>query len=116
MIPFVYKNENVYVGRIASPIKYRKSSNGQEYAWFALEISDPNNAYSTENNRHQCLNIMCFKKRWVDYLKYVKAHENNIAIIFGFSSSFPDEIKGKQINVNAFNVNHMYIAKGEPDK
>ena len=115
MIPFVYKNENVYVGRIASPIKYRKSSNGQEYAWFALEISDPNNAYSTENNRHQQLNIMCFKKRWVDYLKYVKAHENNIAIIFGFSSSFPDEIKGKQINVNAFNVSKLQKQCGMED-
>lgn len=116
MIPFVYKNENVYVGRISSPVKYRKSTTGQEYAWFALEISDPNIAYSTENNRHQVLNIMCFKHRFVEYLKYVKAHVGNIAIVFGFSSSFKDEIKGKPVNVNAFNVNHMYIAKGEPSE
>ena len=110
------RNDCRLVGKIGSVLKEGKTQNGQTYIWFALNIEARSNANSTENNYRQSIHVMCFKKNVVDYLKRVKAHQGNTAIVFGFISSFPDEIKGKAVTVNAINANDIYIAKTKPDK
>lgn len=109
------KNECVFIGRIGSKIKKGRTQNGDTYIWLLLQIESAANANSTENNYHQKVHIMCFKKPVIDYLERVEAHTGNRIVIFGFVSSFPDEVKGKAVIVNAINANEIYVIKTKPD-
>lgn len=105
------KNECCFIGRIGSPIKVSRAQNGNPYLWFLLEIESKATAKSTENNQHQKINIMCFKKPIIDYMQKVNAHLGNLVIVFGFVASFVSEIKGKEMTLNAINANEIYIIK-----
>jgi hypothetical protein len=108
------KNILILQGRIASPFKEGKTQNGDSYVWFLFEIESRANATSTENNYHQKINVMCFKKRVIDYLHKVKAHHGCVCVIFGFISAFPNEIKGKQLITNAVNANEILLIQTRP--
>ena len=109
------RNDIRLVGRIGEIIKSGKTQSGGEYIWFPLEIEARANATSTDNNYHQKIHIMCFKKMVIDYLRRVNVKQGNTVVIFGFVSSFPSEIKGKDILVNAINANEIYVVKTRPD-
>lgn len=108
------RNDCRFVGRIGSSFKEGKTQNGGSYIWFPLELEAKANASSTDNNFRQSIHIMCFKKHVIDYLKRIRAHQGNTVVIFGFVSSFPDEIKGKNVVVNAINANEIYVVQTRP--
>lgn len=109
------RNNLTLIGRIGGAFKEGKTQNGGSYIWFPLDIESRSNATSTENNYYQTLHIMCFKKPVIDYLRRVNAHSGNTVVIFGFISSFPSEIKGKSLIVNAVNANEIYVVKIKAD-
>ena len=108
------RNECCFIGHIGSVIKEQKSQLGNPYVWFLVEIEARKNATSTNNNYHQMINIMCFKKQVIDYLKKVNAKQGNMVIIFGFISSVRTEVKGKPFTSNAVNANEIYVIKTRP--
>jgi len=108
------RNQLTLVGRIGAAFKEGKTQAGGTYIWFPLEVESKQTANSTENNQRQSIHIMCFRKPVIDYLKSVKAHSGCIVIIFGFISSFPDEVKGKAVRVNAVNANEIYVVQTRP--
>lgn len=105
------KNDVVLVGKIGYNYKIAKAVNGNEYASFAIEIEAKENAKEYESNQQQTIHVACFKKHIVEYLKKIKAKRGNFAVVFGFVSSFPSEIKGQQILVNAINARQVFIIK-----
>ena len=109
------KNIVILQGRIGSVLKESKTQNGGTFMYFGLDIESKANATSTENNYRQTLKIMCFKPKVIEYLKKVKAHTGTPVIVFGFMSSFYDEVHGKQVLVNALNANEVYVIKTTED-
>lgn len=109
------KNDLRLVGKIGYNYKITKAQNGKEYASFAIEVEARSNAQETENNYHQTIHVMCFKPNVVKYLKKVKARQGNNVIVFGFISSYPSEIKGKQIVANGVCATEIYVIKTMSD-
>ena len=109
------RNIVILQGRIGSVYKESKTQNGKPFVYFGLEIESKSNSRSTENNYHQTLKVMVFRKKAVDYLKSVGARSGNRCIVFGFMSSFYDEIKGKSVLTNAINADECYIIKTKTD-
>lgn len=109
------RNQLTLVGRIGGAFKEGKTKNGETYIYFSLELQPKQTQNSTENNQDQVLHIMCFRKQVIEYLRKVKAHTGNYVVIFGFVSSFPDTIKGKDIRVNAINCHECYVLKTKAD-
>lgn len=105
------KNILTLVGRIGSRIKEGKTITGGTYITFQLEIESRANATSTENNYHQLIPIMCFKKNVIDYVRRVNAHYGTMVIVFGFISTYTDELKGNTIKANGVNANEIYCVK-----
>jgi hypothetical protein len=105
------KNDLRLVGKMGGGFKKSNAQNGSEYIWFPLEIESRDTSNSTENNRYQRINIMCFKKHVIDYLTRVKAHTGNRVIVFGFISSYNGEINGKPMIFNGVNANEIYVIK-----
>ena len=108
------KNIVILQGRIGSVLKEGKTQNGNTFMYFGLDIESKANANSTDNNYRQTLKIMCFKTRVIEYLRKVKAHTGTTVIVFGFMSSFMDEIKGKSMLVNALNANEVLCIMTRP--
>ena len=108
------KNIVVLQGRVGSVVKDGKTQSGSPFLYFGMDIESRSNANSTENNYRQTLKIMCFKPKVTDYLKRLKVHSGMPCIVFGFMSSFMDEVKGKSILVNALNANEVYIIQTRP--
>ena len=109
------RNQLTLVGKIGGAFKEGKTKNGEVYIYFSLELQARQTQNSTENNQDQVLHIMCFRKVVIDYLRKVKAHTGNYCVIFGFITSFPDEINGKAVRVNAINAHECYIIKNKAD-
>lgn len=105
------KNSCTFIGRIGSPIKTSVTQNGDPYCWFLLEIESRVTQNSTENNRYQKINIMCFRSKVIKYLQRLNAREGNYVIVFGFVSSFPTEVKGQRLIANGINANEVYLIK-----
>lgn len=101
------KNIVILQGRIGSVLKEGKTQTGGSFMYFGLDVESKANAYSTENNYRQTLKIMVFKPKVIQYLRKIKAHTGIPCIVFGFMSSFYDEIKGKSVLVNALNANEV---------
>jgi hypothetical protein len=108
------KNFVILQGRIGYALKEGKTQNGGSFIYFGMEIESKANATSTENNYRQTLKIMCFKPKVIEYLKKVKAHTGTSVIVFGFMSSFYDEVHGKQVLVNAVNANEVLCIQTRP--
>lgn len=108
------KNIVILQGRIGSVLKEGKTQNGGSFMYFGLDIESKANANSTENNYRQTLKIMCFKPKVVEYLKKIKAHTGTPCIVFGFMSSFYDEVHGKSVLVNALNANEVLCIQTRP--
>lgn len=109
------RNNLTLVGRIGNTIKRGKNVSGGEYVWFPLYIENTLGATSVEANYHQGINVMVFKQNVIKYLDKVKAHQGNTVIIFGFVSSFSQEIKGQKIVCNGVNANEVYVVKTRSD-
>lgn len=109
------RNQLTLVGRIGGAFKEGKTKNGETYIYFSLELQSRQTQNSTGNNQDQVLHIMCFRKVVIDYLRKVKARTGNYCVIFGFITSFPDEVKGKAVRVNAINAHECYIVKNKAD-
>ena len=110
------RNLMILVGRIGGVIKKGKTVNGQTYIWMPVLIHNKDGATSTSNNFEQNLNVMCYKPAVIKYLEKVNAHTGDNVIIFGFLSSFKQEIKGKEIVANAVNGIEIYIIKTKSDE
>lgn len=108
-------NDVTLVGKIGYNYKIAKASSGNEYVSFALEIEARENAKEYDSNYHQTIHVTCFKKPVIEYLKRIKAKQGNHAVVFGFVSSFPTEIKGKKVFVNTINAREILIAKTKSD-
>lgn len=108
------KNQVILQGRISSLVKQGKTQTGGEFLYFGLNIEAKANASSTDNNYHQTLKVMCFKPKVIKYLQDLKVHSGMHCIVFGFVSSFMDEIKGKQMLMNAINANEVFIIQTKP--
>jgi len=104
-------NNLILVGRVGGKMKKGKSSSGGSYLWFPIEIENAQGATSTDNNFHQGINVMCFKPKVLEYLERVGFKVGNRVVIFGFVSSFRQEIKGKAIVSNAVNATEVYVIK-----
>ena len=105
------RNDLRLVGRMGGGFKSGTAQNGSPYIWFPLELESKQAQQSTDNNKYQRINIMCFRKPVIEYLKRVNAHAGNLVVIFGFISSFEAEVKGKQIISNGVNANEIYVIK-----
>ena len=108
------KNIVILQGRIGSVLKDGKTQNGGSFIYFGMEIESKANATSTENNYRQTLKIMCFKPKVIEYLKKVKAHTGTPVLVFGFMSSFYDDVHGKSVLVNALNANEVLCIQTRP--
>jgi hypothetical protein len=108
------KNIVILQGRIGSVVKEGKTQNGNMFLYFGMDIESRSNATSTENNYKQTLKVMCFKPKVIEYLRKLKVHSGMHCIVFGFMSSFMDEVKGKPMLVNALNCNECYIIQMRP--
>ena len=110
------RNEVVLVGRVGAPVKFATAQSGNTYVYFPIEIETRSNAKENERNYHQTIHVMCFKRHIVEYLRKVKAKQGNNVIVFGFASSYPSEVNGKQILANGITANAVYVVKKEADK
>ena len=110
------RNEVVLVGCVGSSLKFATAQSGKHYVYFALEIEARANAKENDRNYHQTIHVMCFKKHYVDYLQKVKAKQGNSVVVFGFASSYPSEVNGKQILANGITANEVYVVKKKADK
>ena len=108
------KNIVILQGRIGSVLKEGKTQNGNTFMYFGLDIESKANANSTDNNYRQTLKIMVFKKNVIQYLRNVKAHTGTTVLVFGFMSSFYDEVHGKSLLVNALNANEVLCIMTRP--
>lgn len=109
------KNQVVLQGRIGSVFKEGKTQSGTTFIYFGIDIESRANATSTDNNYSQTLKVMVFKPRVIEYLRRVKARTGNTVVVFGFLSSFYDEVNGRSILVNALNGNEVLVVKTKPD-
>ena len=110
------RNQLTLVGRIGGAFKEGKTKNGEAYIYFSLELQARQTQNSTENNQDQVLHIMCFRRPVIEYLRKVKAHIGNVVVIFGFITSFPDEVNGKAVRVNAINAHECFVVKTKQEE
>lgn len=110
------RNNLTLVGKVGNKIKRAKNVNGGEYAWFPLYIENTSGATSVEANFHQGINVMVFKPNVLKYLDKVKLKQGNNVVIFGFISSFKQEVKGQTIVCNGVNANEVYVIKTRSDE
>lgn len=108
-------NMLILVGRIGAAVKESTAKNGTKYLYFSLEVQSWQTANSIERNQYQTLHVMVFKKNVIDYLHKVKAHRGNTVVVRGFVSSFPDEVNGKDMIINAINVADIFVVKTKAD-
>ena len=108
------KNIVILQGRIGSVIREGKTKNGGAFMYFGLDVESRSNATSTENNYRQTLKIMVFKPKVIAYLQKVKARTGMPCIVFGFMSSFHDDVHGKSVLVNALNANEVLCILTRP--
>lgn len=105
------RNNLTLVGRIGSKIKKGKTSNGDKYMAFLLEIESRDTSNSSVNNYHQFISVRVFRAPVIKYLEKLEAKLGTHVVVFGFISSYQDEIKGKKITANSVNGNEVYIIR-----
>lgn len=108
------RNDCRFVGRIGEHMKHGKTVNGEPYMYFDLEIESRANANSTDNNYHQNIPIMVFKKAVIDYLQRLKAHRGTHVVVFGFVSTYTDEVRGITLKSNGINCSECYVVQTKP--
>lgn len=99
------------MGRVGERMKKGKTVNGQPYMYFDMDIESKFNATSTDNNYHQSIPIMVFKKPVIDYLERLQIHTNTPIIVFGFVSTYTDEVRGITLKSNGINANEVYVIR-----
>lgn len=109
------RNDCRFVGRIGDRIKEGVTINGDAYMYFDLELEARANATSTDNNYHQNIPIMLFRKPVIDYLKRLKVRRGTLVVVFGFVSTYTDEIKGITLKNNGINAYEVYVVKTKAD-
>ena len=108
------RNDCRFVGRVGERMKKGKTVNGQPYMYFDLAIESKANANSTDNNFHQSIPIMVFKKPVIDYLERLKIHQGSPLVVFGFVSTYTDELRGITLKSNGINANEVYCIQTRP--
>lgn len=109
-----YRNDCRFVGRVGERIKRGKTVTGQTYMYFDMFIESNLNANSTENNYHQNIPIMVFKKPVIDYLERIGIKPNMPIIVFGFVSTYTDEVRGITLKSNGINCSECYVIQTRP--
>lgn len=109
------RNDCRFVGRVGEHIKKGKTVNGEPYMYFDMDIESRYNANSTDNNYHQSIPIMVFKKAVIDYLEKLKVHRGTPIVCFGFVSTYTDEVRGITLKSNGINASEVYVIKVKPD-
>lgn len=109
------RNDCRFVGRIGQRRKEGKTVKGEPYMYFEMDIESRFNSTSTENNYRQSIPIMLFKKNVIDYLKRLNVHTGTPIIVFGFVSTYTDELKGITLKSNGINASEVYVIKVKPD-
>ena len=109
------RNEVTLVGRVGQVVKFAKSTkSGNEYIYFMVEVENQTNAAivgDRDNEMHQTLHVMCFRRQVIKYLKDVEIKTGNIVVIFGYVGSFLSEIKGKTVLQNSVNAIEIFVVK-----
>ena len=105
------KNQLTLVGHVGEKMKYDKGTNGKEYVYFPLLINAKTTAKEYDRNHYQIIHVMCFRQAVIDYLKKVGMKQNTMVIVFCIISSYPSEIRGKQIIENGVLANEIYVVK-----
>ena len=100
------RNEVNLEGRIGTFLRYLQTQDKKEYVSLAVEVMDNGNS-----STHSTIYVRCFKPTVVTYLKKVNAKQGNRVVVNGFISSFPMEVKGKQIFGNSVTANSILIIK-----
>jgi hypothetical protein len=111
-----FENRFYIAGVVNSNIKYAKTVNGDEYAWFAVRIENKLGAKSTENNQTQDIGLMVFNAKIIEYMRDVNMKRNDTVVAFGFVSAFKHEVKGEEFTGHGVNVTQLYVAKKKKDK
>ena len=114
ILKMAQRNEVTLVCRIGQVVKFAKSSSGNEYAYFMVEVENQTNAAivgDRDNEMHQTLHVMCFRRQVIKYLKDIEAKTGNIIVVFGYIGSYLSEIKGKTVLQNTINATEIYVVK-----
>lgn len=109
-----HRNEATLVGRVGTNVKFKKAKTGVDYISFSLEVEAKSTAREHDYNHYQIINVTCFRKPVIDYLKRVNIKQGNTAIIFGFFSATMDEVKGQRIAITRIVAHEVYIIKTKP--
>lgn len=105
------RNDVTLIGRVGPNVKFKKAKSGNDYVAFSLEIEAKSTSREHDYNHYQILNVNCFKKPVIDYLKRVDIKQGNTAIVFGFQSSTMDEVKGQRVLITRTVANEVYVVK-----
>lgn len=108
------RNDCRFVGRIGEKMKKGKTVNGEPYMYFDMNITSKYNANSTENNYEQNIPIMVFKSVVIKYLEKLKVHIGTPIVVFGFVSTYTDELRGITLKSNGINANEVYVIQTRP--
>lgn len=105
------RNDCRFVGRVGDRMKKGTTVNGEPYMYFEMEIESRFNATSTDNNYHQSIPIMVFKKAVINYLEKLNIHRGMPVVVFGFVSTYTDELKGITLKSNGINASEVYVIR-----
>lgn len=108
------KNQITLVGKIGSPIKKGKTTNGDAYWAFLLEVESRDTSNSSANNYHQYISVRIFRAPVIKYLERLNVHRGTNLVVFGFISSYTDEIRGKKVVANSVNGVEVYVIQVKP--
>ena len=108
------RNDCRFVGRIGERMKKGKTVNGEPYMYFDMNITSKYNANSTENNYEQNIPIMVFKPAVIKYLEKLKVRVGTPIVVFGFVSTYTDELKGITLKSNGINCSECYVIQTRP--
>lgn len=108
------RNDCRFVGRVGERRKDGLTVNGEPYIYFEMAIESKFNANSTENNYHQSIPIMVFKRNVINYLNKIGIHQGTPIIVFGFVSTYTNEFKSITLRSNGINANEVYVIQTKP--
>lgn len=108
------RNDCRFVGHVGDRRKEGITINGEPYMYFEMAIESKFNANTSENNYRQSIPIMVFKKPVINYLKRLSIHQGMPIIVFGFVSTYTDELKGITLKSNGINASEVYVIQTRP--
>ena len=105
------RNNLTLVGKVGSAVKKGKTTNGDDFMAFLLEIESRDTANSSANNRHQFISVRVFRAPVIRYLEKLNIGLGTHLVVFGFVSSYQDEVKGKKLTALSVNGQEVYVIR-----